>query len=118
MDELTERERKVIGYGIEDTKCDRLPTLNKCFDNYGGESEVRQRFAAGGFGAHEATDRAWLIMENWMGYVLEHPTVLMNPEAHRMAYIAQAFMQEVYQIVGCAEPDTKEPIPSRQEPTK
>lgn len=52
-------------------------------------------------GGHEAGDRAWLAMEHWGQYIQNHPVVLMDKEAYRMATIAYYLMMEVYQKAMC-----------------
>jgi hypothetical protein len=108
--DLTERERKTIRFALEDVDEGRTGAFDAAFANFG--DDLQRRFEPGSFGSHEAADRAYMLFETWVHFVQDHPTVAMNPEAYRLAALATAFMQEVYQVVACAEPGD---IPARLE---
>ena len=97
--ELSEKEKSVIQMALDHAEEDRGIGLQKAIETWEKAEEIEQRFGPNTFGAHEAVDRAHLIMENWEFYVCDHPTVLMDPEIHRMARIAATLMAEVYNAI-------------------
>ena len=56
-----------------------------------------------GFGHHEALHTAFVQMEVWDSYVMEHPSVVNDPELFRQAWRAHEEMWEMYQLLGAKQ---------------
>jgi hypothetical protein len=95
--ELTEQEKYHLEFALEDVEEHRLAAHKASIESFEGEDEVHQRFDPGTYGCFEVGDRAYVAMEMWDGYVSDHPSIAMDPEAYRLASIASSFMNAVYQ---------------------
>jgi hypothetical protein len=94
---------QMVDYFLEDMETDREAGMLESVETFGDEGEVKRRFGKGSFGAHEAADRASILMENVESYLLTHPTVELNERAFKLAYLANQFLFEVYQVLACSE---------------
>jgi hypothetical protein len=65
-------------------------------------AEFAQRFGPDSLGAHEVTDRAFLVNELW-GFVHEHPACLANPDLFRLADEIADKLGEFYQQAARSE---------------
>jgi DNA polymerase III epsilon subunit-like protein len=100
---LTDREAKAVRFALEDIDEARRDALGGAVENFGSIEALEERFKPGTFGAHEATDRAFLVCEIWQSNVQNHPSVFMDPEAYRLATLAWALMFDLYQLVACKQ---------------
>lgn len=98
--DLSDREQRAIELAIQYCENDRSDAIL----TFGGQDGLQQT-AAEPTSQHEVLDRTYMIRDNWETFVIEHPVVLVNPEAHRLAQLAAAMMQEVYQLIGGEELD-------------
>lgn len=106
---LNERELKAVSMALNGIELARQSDLENADENFCGRDQLHKLFDCGlkSFGQHEASDRAYIVMENWETYVQQHPTILLNPQMYRLASLAHAFMWATYQAVGTA--DANEP---------
>lgn len=93
--DLSAREKRALENAIQCCENDRSDAILV----FNGIARLRQA-AAEPTSQHEVLDRTFMIRDNWETFVIEHPVVLVNPEAHRLAQLAAAMMQEVYQLIG------------------
>jgi hypothetical protein len=98
---LNEEEQNVIEYSLKGTEAERLVTWRALIGSWGSEEEILRRFSPGTHGHHESFDRASMIMNEWVDYVLNHPSTVMSKEATRLACLAEAFMNATYQKLAC-----------------
>ena len=52
------------------------------------------------FSYHEALDRTSMVLNILDNNVLSHPAILLDPEAHRLAYEAHSKLFNLYQYLG------------------
>lgn len=102
---LNEAELEALEAGIESAAIDRLPAWQALIGSWQSETEIKKRFAPGTHGHHESYDRAAVFMSMWSDFIVEHPSVVMSPEAYRLAYIAMHFMIATYQTLACQDPE-------------
>ena len=94
--------REIIEGVLSNSEANREASLLVARNNF---EDLDERFAIGGFGHHEATDRSMLIAELVDERLLEHPTIAMIPDAFRLAALASEILHELYQVVACAGVD-------------
>lgn len=85
----------------EEIESDRLEDLKEVSDTW--EERFKERFEFDSFGHHEASDRSYIVAENFESYVLKHPTVVMYPELYRDAHKISEILYEFYNAVSCSE---------------
>lgn len=64
------------------------------------DSDWRERFKPGTFGCHEALQMASVFQDMVSSHLLDHPAVLMDEQAYRLAYKAQEYLYHTYQRLG------------------
>lgn len=64
------------------------------------DSTWRERFEPGTFGCHEALHMSSVFRDMVDEQLLQHPSVLMDEEAFRLAYKAQEYLFYTYQRLG------------------
>lgn len=65
-------------------------------------AEMREKFAPGTFGCHEALHVASMLGDLVEGQLCNHPAVLLNPEWYALAEKAQDVLFDLYQAIGNA----------------
>lgn len=89
-------------YTDEEIETYRLEELERQIkDNTEADNEDRKRrFEPKSFGHHEALHTAYVLMETFEHYVLNHPSVVGDPDMYRQCYRTFEQMFETYQIIG------------------
>jgi predicted DNA-binding transcriptional regulator AlpA len=64
--------------------------------------ELQKRHGPGTFNCHEALHTASVALDLFSGHVMDHPSVLLNPEWYRLADEAQDAIFRLYQAIGAA----------------
>lgn len=81
-------------------EAERREALNLALENFGGQEELTRRFGPDTCGVHEAMDRTWIAAEHVENYVLNSPTVVMDPDIYNKVHLAVALLYEAYQDLG------------------
>lgn len=88
----------------DEIETERLQYLQAAFeersDLFDDVSEMAEHNRPGTFGAHEALHTAAIIMDLHAGRLLDHPAVLTDPQAYRLAARAHEFLFDLYQYLG------------------
>lgn len=64
--------------------------------------ELRERFAPGSFGCHEALQMAAVFLDSVDRHLCAHPAVLAHADWYRLASEAQTALYNLYQAIGDA----------------
>jgi len=62
------------------------------------EDDLENRFNTR-IGRHEAMDRAFIQAENVEAYLVNHPSITLDPKAFNLALIAQSALYALYQRI-------------------
>lgn len=93
----------------DEIEVERLRDLREAFeersDLFDGIEELSARFRPGTHGAHEALHTASIVMELHAARLLDHPAVLIDPQAYRLASRAHEFLFDLYQYLGAVHLD-------------
>lgn len=106
---LTAKELDEIQFALDNLNEDHQDAVEKWLkselvDDDGDTEQAKHDLInryANEIGGHEVADRTFLAMEHWDEYIRNHPVVLMDERAFRLASIITELMCEVYQVVAC-----------------
>jgi hypothetical protein len=93
--------------GLADAADDREVTID----------ELRDRFAPGSFGCHEALKLASVFLDTVDRHLCAHPAVLAHADWYRLASEAQTALYNLYQAIGdvhLTPVDTETPVDPEQ----
>lgn len=79
---------------------DRLEAVAKMPERYGDNADDMQARWSNEVAYREAMHASWIFCENVEGYLVDHPCVIFDAEAYRLARIAHAALFELYQRIG------------------
>lgn len=99
--DLTEREERSLKLCLQHLEADRVEGMAKWLETQSLE-ELNKQFN-NPTGQHEACDRAFMLLETWEHYVMNHAFVTLNPEAYRIACLTHALMMESYNLIATLE---------------
>jgi hypothetical protein len=106
---LTEDELSEIQFALDNLTEDHQDSVEKWIkselvdddgDTEKAKKDLINRYA-NEIGGHEVADRTFLAMEHFEDYIRNHPVVIMDEKAFRLASIVTQLMHEIYQVVAC-----------------
>lgn len=89
----------VLSNSIDYVNEDRADAWKQAKETFGGTEATIKRFM-NPVGMCEAFDRVSIIQHNWYDFVLAHPSIILNKQAYRLAYIVADLIGEIYQSIG------------------
>lgn len=106
---LTTEELDEIQFALDNLAEDHQSSLeewlkSEMVDDDGDTEKAKKALEdryANEIGGHEVADRTFLAMEHIEEYIRNHPVVIMDEKAYRLASIVTQLMAELYQVVAC-----------------
>lgn len=87
---------------------DRKEELEKLPERYGEDLDaIKERFL-NEVGYREALHTSHIFAENVHGYLCEHPCVILDEKAYRLAHIAACALFDLYQRIGTLDYEASE----------